>query len=63
MSKTEKEIFTPTYELVLYKRTMVGEPTSQKSTYIATSGHRLAGCYAQHRKKHPLPRRPRNPQE
>jgi hypothetical protein len=36
MSKTEKEIFTPTYELVLYKRTMVGwrdaTPNTGKST-------------------------------
>jgi hypothetical protein len=62
---TMKEEFIPTYELVLYKRTMTGEPTSQKSNYVATSGKRLAGCFAQHRRqhrrKHPLPKRLRKP--
>lgn len=54
-----KEEFIPTYELTLWDRTMTGQPTRKQSHYIASSGSRIAACYARHRKRNPLPKNDR----
>lgn len=57
MSKKDKEVFIPTYELVLCERNHRGEITGRTKSYTAYNGHALAGCYFDHRKKNPLARR------
>lgn len=52
-----KEVFIPTYELVLCERDNQGNITGRMKTYTAYNGHALAGCYYDHRKKNPIPRR------
>ena len=57
------EEFTPTFEMTLVRRNMLGEPMGGTSYYIATNGARLAALFAQHRRKNPLPKKDKRRKE
>jgi len=57
----EREIFIPTYELVLCQRNYKGEPTGKKSRYVATTGRGLAGHMQNHMKKFPRKKKKKPP--
>ncbi len=64
MSKTDKnEVFIPTFELVMTRRNMLGEPAGGKVTYSVTSASKLASVFDMHRRKNPLARRDRRKRE
>jgi hypothetical protein len=51
-----REIFIPTFELVMWHRDHKGQPVNKRSRYVATKGSTLRGHYEAHRRRFPLPK-------
>lgn len=51
-----REIFIPTFELVMWHRDHKGQPVNKRSRYVATKGSTLRWNYEDHRRRFQLPK-------